>query len=190
MRINDEYFSRDLYANSLVIIAALFVIALLLINPPAKESDMKPLGNIVITMAWPPGPDDIDLWVLGPDEQHAVGYSAKSGRSLNLLRDDLGTAGDTTPVNLEIVVSRGIIAGEYIINAHAYRASTLPIVVDVEVSVNDGVDNSPTRRIAGGKVTLTNNGQEKTVARFRLDEAGNIVPGSVNSIFVPLREAR
>jgi hypothetical protein len=36
-------------------------------------------------------------------------------------------------------------------------------------------------------VELKANGQEKTAARFRIDANGDLVPGSLNAVFRPLR---
>jgi hypothetical protein len=53
-------------------------------------------GNVAVEMQWPDKLDaDVDLWVQAPGDA-PVGYSNKSGRVFNLLRDDLGKAQDMT----------------------------------------------------------------------------------------------
>jgi hypothetical protein len=159
------------------------------VNPPADSSEVEPPGNVIVAITWPEGDTDIDLWVTGPGEIRPVGYSNKGGVLFNLLRDDLGHMPDATPLNYENAYSRGIVAGEYIVNVHCYRCPVLPQLVHVEVSVNDGTPRKRTRPIATTSVELTANGQEKTALRFKLDAAGKVVPDSLNNIFRPLRTA-
>ena len=48
-------------------------------------------GNLTVQMTWDSAVDaDVDLWCLGPDEPHAVGFNAPHGRHFDLVRDDLG----------------------------------------------------------------------------------------------------
>ena len=49
-----------------------------------------------------------------------VGYSNKSGKIFNLLRDDLGSQ-DITDYNYEVAYTRGTPGGEYVVNLHMYR---------------------------------------------------------------------
>src|SRR5918994_1319642 len=149
------------------------------INPPAQSSDAVPPGNVVVAITWPEGNTDIDLWVTGPGEIVPVGYSNKGGVLFNLLRDDLGKMPDATPLNYENAYSRGVVAGEYIVNVHCYRCAVLPQRVAVEVSVNAGDRGKGVKPIATTALELRANGEEKTALRFRLDEQGNVEPGSM-----------
>ena len=160
------------------------------INPPASRSRADPPGNVIVAITWPEGNTDIDMWVTGPGELHPVGYSNKGGVLFNLLRDDLGSLPDATPLNYENAYSRGVVAGEYIVNVHCYRCPIVPQQVHVEVSVNDGSARKGTKKVATTHLDLTANGQERTALRFRLDAAGNLLPDSLNSIFRPLRSAK
>lgn len=160
------------------------------VNPPASHSDADPPGNVVVAITWPEGDTDIDLWVSGPGEMNPVGYSNKGGVLFNLLRDDLGHLPDATALNYENAYSRGLLEGEYIVNAHCYRCPVVPQRVHVEVSVNDGKAGKGSRRIATASLTLTANGQEKTALRFKLSAAGTLVPDSLNSVFRPLRASK
>jgi len=160
------------------------------VNPPASQSDADPPGNVVVAITWPEGDIDVDLWVTGPGELNPVGYSNKGGVLFNLLRDDLGSLPDATPLNYENAYSRGLLEGEYIVNVHCYRCPVVPQRIDVEVSANDGASGKGSRRIATTSLQLTANGQEKTALRFRLDAAGKLEPDSLNSIFRPLRNAK
>lgn len=160
------------------------------VNPPASQSDAVPPGNVVVAITWPEGDTDVDLWVTGPGELNPVGYSNKGGVLFNLLRDDLGSMPDATPLNYENAYSRGLLEGEYIVNVHCYRCPVVPQRIDVEVSANDGGSDKGSRIIATTTLELTANGQEKTALRFELDVAGKLVPDSLNSIFRPLRNAK
>lgn len=159
------------------------------INPPETDAAAEPPGNVIVAIHWPEGNIDIDMWLMGPGEIKPVGYSNKSGRLFNLLRDDLGNRDPHR--NYENGFSRGIPAGEYIVNLHCYRCPTLPIEVEVEVSRNDGKPGKASLRVlAKTTVTLSKRGEEKTAIRFELDGDGSIVENSVNSVFRPLRAMR
>lgn len=62
--------------------------------------------------------------------------------------------------------------------------------VDVEVSVNTGGEAKGMKPVATTSLELKANGQEKTALRFRLNQNGNVEPGSMNNIFRPLRAAK
>src|SRR6266511_3057031 len=59
-------------------------------NPPAQSSEAdgtQAPGNVIVEIQWPDKFDaDVDLWVKAPGDV-PVGYSNKSGRVFNLLRD-------------------------------------------------------------------------------------------------------
>ena len=133
---------------------------------------------------------DVDLWVEAPGDV-PVGYANKGGAVFNLLRDDLGNRADATGLNYETSYSRGILPGEYTVNLHLYRNSsrTFPVPVTVVTSVKSEAENS-TKQMLASKVELTREGEEMTVYRFQLTEAGGLVGGSVHSLFKELRSRR
>jgi hypothetical protein len=156
---------------------------LLLINPPVSDGTTLPPGNLMVSIAWPEGNDDVDLWVDAPGQAKPVGYSNRGGAVWNLLRDDLGNGADGTPLNYENAYARGLPAGEYIVNLHGYRtAGSVP--VDVEVRIG-GVGKSMAL-VWSGKIAVRNK-QEITAVRFRIDAEGRVVPGSATHIFKALR---
>lgn len=161
------------------------------LNPPAEEDQADPPGNVIVHITWPPGNNDVDLWVSGPGEPRAVGYSNKSGVVWNLLRDDLGGVFDFTDLNYENAYSRGVIRGEYIFNVHCYNCNQFPITVKMEVSVSREITAGKTDivRLAVTQLDLVSRGQELTAIRFLLSEDGRMLPGSLNHIFRPLRTA-
>ena len=97
---------------------------------------------------------------------------------------------DLTDYNYEVAYSRGTPAGEYIVNIHMYRGVnvTYPVAVKVRASVkrDDGAASAP---LVATTVELRRENQEVTALRFRLDDEGSLVVGSVNSLFKELRVA-
>mgnify|MGYP000462366124 CR=1 FL=1 len=182
---------RDLLFTMVLFFVVIVIWMLPHIHDPAKSADgQEPPGNITAIITWPAGDTDIDLWVTGPGEPVPIGYSNKGGVLWNLLRDDLGAMPDATSLNYENAYTRGSIAGEFIINLHCYRCPILPQKVNVEVgSARQAEGGKGTVIIATATVTLTSNGQEKTAVRFKLDQSGNLIPGSLNAVFKPLRSS-
>ena len=174
---------RDVVLLTLIGFVAMVVLLLPHITLAKKETEEhRAPGNVVIEMNWPNDlPVDIDLWVQAPRE-NPVGFWNQGGQTFNLLRDDLGLEGDATERNYEVVYSRGIPAGEYIVNVHAYgivpRQLTIP--VSVVVSVRQKYDNL--RQILHTVVNMKRRNQEETAFRFRLTADGALVDGSVSTL--------
>ena len=84
--------------------------------------------------------------------------------------------------------ARGIVAGEYTGNLHLYRnqADVGAVTTTVVVSVKTAPQRSA-EQILSSDVDLVREGQEITVFRFRLDEHGELVPGSVHGLPKTLR---
>lgn len=182
---------RDVVMLALAGFVTLVLLLLPHVNPRAKTADAtRSPGNVIIEARWPDEMDaDVDLWVQAPDDV-PVGYSNKGGAVFNLLRDDLGHRGDLTGLNYEFSYSRGVPAGDYTVNVHLYRNhATYPIPVSIVVSVK-GSDNESAGQILATKVYLAHDGQELTAFRFRLDDKGRLVSGSVHDLPKPLRTAR
>lgn len=165
----------------------LLLVIILLVNDPVPptKADTPPPGNLVLTVVWPEGDTDCDLWVVGPGEPRPVGYSNKTGKEWSLLRDDLGNKNDSMPLNLENAYSRSVNAGRYIINLHLYRGDG-PITVNLEVRLSN-MNGGKSSVLATTTVVLHQRGQEVTAIAFDLTADGKVVPGSMNNVFVPLR---
>ena len=181
---------RDVLMLALAGFVAIVIVLLPHLNPPGAEevAAEEPPGNVVVEARWPDGlATDVDLWVQAPGDI-PVGYSNKGGAVFNLLRDDLGARADSTPLNYEVSYARGIVAGEYTVNLHLYRneADAGPVTTTVVVSVKTAPERSA-RQILLSDVDLVREGQEITVFRFRLDDDGALVPGSVHGLPKPLR---
>ncbi len=184
---------RDVIFLALLGFVAITLLLLPHINPPAKADaeETTPPGNVIIEVRWPDDFDtDVDLWVEAPGDV-PVGYSNKGGVIFNLLRDDLGRRADATEINYEVSYSRGIPSGEYTVNVHLYRnlERRLPVPVTVVASVKRSASESA-QQILATKILLKREGQEITAFRFRLDDEGRLVPGSVHSLKRALRSRR
>ena len=194
---NEKYKSTigvtDLLFNILVGFAFLFIIAFLLIKPEAKKEDFERKAEFVVVMEWNhDAPDDIDLYVQDPT-QSKVHFRLPITNFMYLDKDDLGYAndivknvnGEITKVNInrEVVTIRGIIPGEYIINAHYYsqrqweadgrlntaakpEGKTLTVKIELH-KVN------PYKIWWMGEKTFTHRGQEETFVRFTIGPDGN-----------------
>jgi hypothetical protein len=168
----------DAMFNFLGVVLFFLLVLLAQVNPRANP-EIAPPGNLVVSATWPEGNIDVDLWLGAPNEP-AVGYSNKSGRTWSLLRDDLGTAQDGTPLNYESAFSRGMPDGEYAVNVRCYGCLAPPVPVNVEIRLADG------GLIWSGVVTLERDKQEKTALRWRM-AGGAVVAGSQSQVFKQIR---
>jgi len=188
----------DMLFNILVGFAFLFIIAFLLIKPEAKKQDFERKAEFVVVMEWDHDqPDDIDLYVQDPTKSK-VHFRLPITNFMYLDKDDLGFANDIVKnvdgtitkvnINREVVTIRGIIPGEYIINAHYYSArkwtgQTLStnivgkgrptgkkLTVKIELHKVD-----PYKIWWIGEKTFTHRGQEETFVRFTIDQDGKLV---------------
>ena len=191
----------DLLFNILLGFAFLFIIAFLLIKPEAKKKDFDRRAEFVIILEWDhDAPDDLDLYVQDPTNDK-VSFRLPIANYMHLDKDDLGMRNDTiinadgttstVKINREVVTIRGIIVGEYIINAHYYstRVYSGSQLEPDERTVD--YRNKPQRDLTvkielhkvtpysvlwAGEKKFTHRGQEETFLRFRLDTDGNIIP--------------
>jgi len=173
---------RDLLMNMLLGLTALVVLVLAQINPIAKDQEsLPPPGTIAVLACWPPGPVDVDVWVSDPKDTKPVGYSRKSGLVWSLLRDDMGIVNDDSPINCESAFARSTPAGEFVVNIHGYSVPAASVTVHIEVALNGNF-------LTKADMDLRPK-QERTVIRFKLDGQGNLIPGSENKVFKPVRES-
>ena len=180
---------NDLLLSLLGCLLVLLAIFLAIINEVKKETktdDDKAPGQLAVYIFWRDGIDlDIDTHLQSPDGEH-IYFLKPSGRIWNLLRDDLGNAGDSGRRNFENAYSRGIPAGEYVVNVHSYRGipAMYPVEIEVEVRITaDPTAGKSAQKIVTQKVTLYRTGEEATAVRFTIDANMNLVPGSVNHVF-------
>src|SRR5436305_10591134 len=164
--------------KALQVVAFLFFIALLAMNPEAKSGKIDTKAEFIITVTWPDShPDDIDLYAEDP-LGNIVWYHVREAGFMVLDRDDRGSANNSitvdgrkvsSPVRQETISIRGIVPGEYTVNVHYFLATKggpVPTVVKVE-KINPTVEV-----ISYDSVPLTRMGEEKTAVRFRIGADG------------------
>jgi hypothetical protein len=178
---------RDVILLALIGFVAMVVMLLPHLQPPQElREEAKAPGNVMVEMHWPNDmPYDVDLWVKAPNEL-PVGFWNQSGLTFNLLRDDLGIEGDATDRNYEMTYSRGVPAGEYVVNVHMYGPLPKGVTVPVRVVVSIKRPLEEAEQIAATTVELRGKNQEETAFRFRLDGEGHLVEGSVSKLRKPL----
>jgi hypothetical protein len=166
--------------KALQVIAFLFFIALLAINPDAKAGKIDTKAEFIISMTWPDNhPDDMDLYVEDP-VGNIVWFHQREAGFMVLERDDRGGANDfimvagkkiTSPIREETVSVRGIVAGEFTVNVNHYLATTgKPVPVSVKVEkINPTVDV-----VHYDTIMMDHTGQEKTAVRFRVAADGSV----------------
>ena len=167
--------------KALQVVAFLFFIALLAINPEAKSGKIDTKAEFLITMSWPDNhPDDIDLYTEDP-LGNIVWYHQREAGFMVLDRDDRGGVNNTvmvngrkvtSPMRQEMVSIRGIVAGEYTVNVNHYLATTgAPVAVTVKVEKI----NPTVQVISYDTLMLAHTGEELTAVRFRVAENGDVV---------------
>lgn len=170
----------DLLFNALLGFVVMFVLAFLMINPVAKSGSVDPKAEILITLAWPDGrEEDVDLYVEDPGGE-LVWFRRREAGLMHLDRDDLGALNDTievagrkveNPLNQEIVSIRGLRPGEYVVNAHLYRATDSgPVAASVKVEKL----NPEVKVVFYGTANLLAQGDERTLVRFKVRSDGRI----------------
>jgi hypothetical protein len=166
--------------KALQVVAFLFFLALLVMNPEAKQGKIDTKAEFIVTMTWPDNhPDDIDLYV-GDPLGNIVWYHTREAGFMVLDRDDRGGVNNSimvngkrimSPIREETVSIRGIVAGEYTVNIQYYLAiqhSPVPVSVKVE-KINPAVEV-----IHYDTIMLDHAGQEKTAVRFRVAQDGSV----------------
>ena len=171
--------------KALQVVAFLFFIALIMVNPEAKQGKIDTKAEFIITLGWPDNsPDDIDLYAEDP-LGNIVWYHERESGFMVLDRDDRGGLNNSitmnghkvsSPLRQEIISIRGLVAGEYTVNVNYYLAASqgqaaapVPVWVKIE-KINPVVEV-----ISYDTITLDHAGQEKTAARFRIADNGNVL---------------
>lgn len=178
---------KDVIFNSLLGITVLVIITLLQINEPQKEEQelKKPNAEFIVNIEWPSDMDiDIDLYVRDPAGNICY-FRSREVAFMNLNRDDTGIQSDSVlnlhgqayqfQHNTENITIRGIIPGEYIINAHYYSSDDSKPIVPVPIRGNLIKINPTIQTIWEGLDTLHDEGDEITLIRFIVDENGQVI---------------
>lgn len=170
----------DLLLNLAVAFAFLFMLSQMLINVNKnKDSAAEREGAYIIEISWDNGMDaDVDLWVLGPNNERS-GFLSRDNQMMSLLRDDLGNTNDKyvnekgqeviNPINREEVTIRTPLKGVYVVNIHYFRN---PLegkqIVTVRAQIKRIKENTV---ISERTITMNQMGEEKTLFYFELNEA-------------------
>jgi len=134
---NDSF--TDLLFNALLTFTFLFLISLLLINPPAKSGIIDPKAEFLITVSWEDGSaNDIDTWVEGP-QGTLVWYKQTQNGLMHLDRDDR------------------------IVNVHYYKSENQ---LEVPVTVYVAEVNPTLKVLHYASLNLKQEGDEKTAVRL------------------------
>ncbi len=170
----------DLLFNALLGFTFLFLVAIMFMNPEAKSGIIDPKTEYIITITWEDNnPNDIETWVEDPEGQ-LIWFRNPAAGLLHLDRDDRGLVNDTiningeevfNPLNQEMITLRGVVPGEYVVNAHYYATETgKPVDVNIRLDkVNPKLEVK-----YYGTVTLEKKGAEKTALRFKVGKGGDI----------------
>lgn len=166
----------DFAFNLIIALVALFLLSIMMLNPPKQEASTKKEAKYLIVMRWQDGSNhDVDLWA--QYGERIVGFPMRQSDNMSLERDDLGPD-DTanllhfTPINEEIIAIRSFKEGWYTIAAHWYRKrddGPAPIVRWAIIAVYDN-----NRLVDQGAVTFSQQGQEITLVRFFMKADGEI----------------
>ena len=183
----------DMLFNMLIAFVFCFIVALLAMNPKStKAGDIPAKAEFIITLSWPDlDPNDIDIWARNPAGE-LVWFRNREAGLMHLDRDDRGMSNDTinvngvrvvNPLNQEVVTIRGILAGEYVINAHYYESKSdakeaqtndpkYGQPVDLTLSV---VKVNPRAEVVFyGQQRLAKRGDEATLVRFTVRADGGV----------------
>ena len=170
---------------------SMFILALILINPVTKKSEVERKAEFLITLEWDKeSRDDVDIWVEDPLGK-VVSFRNKTVDVMHLDKDDLGQINDTIRfpdgstqvihLHREVVTLRGWVEGEYTINAHMYNkrdrshpsdANSYGHPTNVKVEM---LRINPYKILFEEKFILTHRGEEVTIRRVTLDKEGDII---------------
>jgi hypothetical protein len=171
----------DMVFNLLIAFVFCFIVALLAFNPQAKKAgDVPAKAEFMITVSWPDGnPNDVDTWMRDPAGK-LLWFRQRDAGMMHLDRDDRGAQNNSVVVDGQLIVNnvrqeiatlRGIVPGQYVVNAHYYDSKDK---APVDVSVTVVKINPQAQLVFSGAQRLTAKGDERTLIRFSLDAAGGV----------------
>ena len=186
----------DMLFNMLIAFVFCFIIALLAMNPKASTAgDIPAKAEYIITLSWPDNdPNDIDTWVRNPAGE-VVWFRNREAGLMYLDRDDRGQSNNTivingrrvvTPFRQEVVSIRGVVPGEYIVNAHYYESKEEGATSDpkigqpVDVTLTVVKVNPRAEVVFQGQHRLAKRGDEATMVRFSVLGDGSV--GGINTL--------
>lgn len=165
----------DFLFNLVIALTSLFLLSILLINPPKQESVQKREAEYFIVIKWQDyNNNDVDLWVTDGDK--TVSFINRQHSNMSLDRDDVGPDEPTTrthflPTNEEIVTIRSKEKNVYTANIHVYnlRDPSNPPVVSWALI------NARSNKVeASGTKFVNQMGQEVTLFRVYINSSGQV----------------
>lgn len=179
----DQNADLDLLYCLVTMLLAILVLIIFLINPVAVPATIERKAEYMASVEWDKKVDcDVDLHLLLPSGGH-VFFAHRDHKVASLERDDLGVRTDLIKSkaggvaileNLEVIMIRAILPGEYIFGAHlynCYRTPTSAVKVDFTLSrLNPRFEHVITKT-----VYLEHRNQQKTFARLFIDKNGYAV---------------
>ena len=175
----------------LLVFISMFILALLLINPVPKKSEIERKAEYIITLEWDDkSHDDIDIWIEDP-VNNILSFRNRVAGLMHLDKDDLGQINDiiylpdgtqqVIELNREVVTFRGWIKGEYVVNVHMYTKRS-----DGDASVKvTMLKINPYKLLWEENILLVQRGQELTVRRFTLNLQGDIIKtNTIEKLFI------
>lgn len=184
-------FMLDAITTLLVLFVGLY--SLEAIKEKAKKENQEnaitgPEGHIVVEAEWDPTADvDIDLWVKGPLDDEAVGYSRTNDKQASYQRDDRGVTNDLSSFNYEVANIRKPGPGIYVVNIHWYGNLGNMQSVPVKVRASLSEKGAGAFIIATSELVMKNKGEEQTAFTFEISDEGTLIEGSVSHNYIPLR---
>lgn len=165
----------DFLFNLVIALTALFLLSILLINPPRQETTQKREAEYFIVIKWQDyNNNDVDLWVTDGDT--TVNFITRQQTNMSLDRDDLGPDDSMTrthflPQNEEIVTIRSKQRNVYTANIHLYnmRDPANPPIVSWAL-----INARSNQVVATGSKFLNRSGEEVTLFRVYINEDGNV----------------
>ena len=193
----------DMLFNLLIAFVFCFIVALLAMNPKtSKAGDVPAKAEYIVTLSWPDyDPNDIDTWVRNPAGD-VVWFRNREAGLMVLDRDDRGESNNSivvdgrrivTPFRQEVVTVRGVVPGEYVVNAHYYESketdtSTPKAGQPGEVTLSVVRVNPRAEVVFQGQHRLVKRGDEATLVRF--SSRGDGSGGGINTLPARLVERR
>jgi hypothetical protein len=180
----------DMLFSVVIILIIVVPLLMLLINPKAiPDANVKRDAHWIMEMSWPVDSDcDVDMWVRDP-QNRIVFFRQLTNGVMSIERDDQGVTTDTIvdskgkvitiPENLEIWTLRGLLDGEYVVNAHLFNCKEAnnkigyPANVPVTLKI---IRINPRYNILSIKTkTMDKVWQEITMSRFELRGDGTLL---------------
>lgn len=165
----------DFLFNLVIALTALFLLSILLINPPKQETTQKREAEYFIIIKWQDlNNNDVDLWVTDGDV--TVNFITRQQSNMSLDRDDVGPDDTMTrthflPQNEEIVTIRSRQKNVYTANIHLYNMrdpSNPPIVSWALINARSN------KVVETGAKYLSRSGEEVTLFRVYINDRGEV----------------